>query len=98
MTISKVQEGDRLIIELEGQLDTLTAPVLEQEIGSISIEIKSLVFNFKYLDYISSSGLRVILVFQKLMNKQGGMVIQNVNEMIMDIFETTGFVDILTIE
>ncbi len=99
MTITKKTENELLTMELDGRLDTNTAPSLEQEINnSITEEVKKLVLDFKQLQYISSAGLRVLLATQKKMNKQGCMVIKNVNEMIMDVFHVTGFVDILTVE
>lgn len=99
MTITKKTENELLTMELDGRLDTNTAPSLEREINnSITEEVKKLVLDFKQLQYISSAGLRVLLATQKKMNKQGCMVIKNVNEMIMDVFHVTGFVDILTVE
>lgn len=83
-------------VALEGRLDTTTAPELEAE---LQLEgITELVLDFEKLDYVSSAGLRVLLATQKVMNRQGSMLISNVNEGIMEIFEITGFVDILTIE
>ena len=98
MTINKTQDGDKLTIALEGRLDTTTAPQLEGELRTAVEGIKELEFDLKDLAYISSAGLRVLLSAQKVMNKQGSMVIHNANEDIMDIFDVTGFVDILTIE
>lgn len=98
MTIDKKQEGTVLEIELEGRLDTITAPQLEKEIQGSLNGITELKFDFQRLAYISSAGLRVLLSTQKVMNKQGTMVIRNANEEIMEIFEVTGFVDILNIE
>ena len=98
MTINKTSNGTNLIIALEGRLDTTTAPQLETEVKSTLSDVKDLTFDFSRLDYISSAGLRVLLSAQKLMNKQGNMRITNVNETIMEVFDVTGFVDILTIE
>lgn len=98
MTITKTVEGTTLHIALEGRLDTTTAPQLEAEVKRSVEGISSLEFDFKALDYLSSAGLRVILAAQKIMNKQGRMVIRHVNETIMEVFEITGFTDILTIE
>lgn len=98
MEIKKLLEGTALTIELEGRLDTTTAPGLEAELKHNIGGVTELAFDFKALEYISSAGLRVILSAQKVMNKQGSMVIRNVNENVMDVFEVTGFVDILTIE
>lgn len=98
MTINKTLNGTNLIIALEGRLDTTTAPQLETEVKSTLSDVKDLTFDFSRLDYISSAGLRVLLSAQKVMNKQGNMRITNVNETIMEVFDVTGFVDILTIE
>ena len=98
MTINKNQNGSDLKIKLEGRLDTTTAPQLDEELKSSLDGITSLEFDFSNLEYISSAGLRVLLSAQKVMNKQGSMVIKNVNDEINEIFEVTGFVDILTIE
>lgn len=97
MDVEKKIEGNKLLIKIDGRLDTNTAPELEEELNKYLPEIKELVFNFKDLMYISSSGLRVILSTQKIMNKQGSMVIENVNDLVMEVFEATGFSDILTI-
>ncbi len=98
MTINKTQDGSRLEIAIEGRLDTMTAPSLEEEIKNSLEGIKELIFDFKDLAYVSSAGLRVLLSAQKTMNKQGTMTIRNANEEVMEIFEVTGFVDILTFE
>lgn len=98
MTINKTKNGNAMKIELEGRLDTTTSPQLEAELKEIENGVTDLEFDFKSLEYISSAGLRVLLAAQKIMNRQGKMVIKNVNENIMDVFEVTGFVDILTID
>lgn len=98
MTINKISEGEKLIIELEGRLDTSTTPQLEEELKNSITSVKELVFDFSKLEYISSAGLRVLLSSQKTMNKQGTMVIRNANDTIKEIFDVTGFVDILTIQ
>lgn len=98
MTIGKKQEGNNLTVCLEGRLDTLTSPELEAEFRQSLTGITELVVDMEKLAYISSAGLRVLLSAQKVMNKQGAMTIRNVSEEIMEIFEVTGFVDILTIE
>ena len=98
MTINKNQEGTKLEIALEGRLDTMTAPSLEEEVKNSVEGITELVFDLKDLVYVSSAGLRVLLSAQKTMNKQGSMKICNVNSDIMEIFDVTGFVDILVIE
>lgn len=98
MQINKQLSGATLTLEIEGRIDTTTAPVLEGELKhSVSSEIKDLVFDFAKVEYISSAGLRVLLAAQKVMKKQGTMVVKNVNDVIMEVFEVTGFSDILTI-
>lgn len=99
MTITKSTENAVLTLALEGRLDTNTAPELEKEVSTdLTADVQTLILDLKELEYISSAGLRVLLAAQKKMNKQGNMVIKNVNDMIMDVFQVTGFVDILTIE
>ena len=98
MTINKNLEGSKLEIALEGRLDTMTAPSLEEEVKNSIDGIKELIFDLKNLVYVSSAGLRVLLSAQKTMNKQGSMTIKNANEEVMEIFEVTGFIDILNIE
>jgi anti-anti-sigma factor len=98
MTINKTAEAGKLTISLEGRLDTGTAPQLEAELKASLDGVTTLVLDFAGLEYISSAGLRVLLGAQKVMAKQGGMVIRNVNEVISEVFEVTGFVDILNIE
>lgn len=97
MTIDKNIDGTKLEILLEGRLDTATAPLLEAELKESLRGITELVFDFAKLEYISSAGLRILLASQKMMNKQGSMALKNVNEAIEEIFEITGFSDILTI-
>ncbi len=98
MTIKKMRNGDELTIALIGRLDTNTAPDLEMELKSGLGNVKSLVFDMERLEYVSSAGLRVLLYAQKVMNRQGGMKICHANEMIMEVFDITGFTEILTIE
>ena len=98
MKITKKNENNGLIIEVEGRLDTTTAPELEAEIKASVDGLKSLIFDFSKLEYISSAGLRVLLSTQKIMNKQGNMIVRNVNESVLEVFEITGFSDILTIQ
>lgn len=98
MTIEKTAEGSTLCLNLIGRLDTTTAPQLEAEINQNINGITELSMDFSKLEYLSSAGLRVLLSTQKIMNKQGNMVLKNVNDTIMEVFEMTGFVDILTIE
>lgn len=98
MNIVKTRENDRMVLSLEGRLDTMTAPALEAEVKGSIDGVKELVFDFEKLEYVSSAGLRVLLASQKIMNKQGSMCIRHVNEVIMEVFEVTGFSDILTIQ
>ena len=98
MTIQKNLHGGTLSVVLEGRLDTTTAPQLEAELKASMDGITELDLDFEKLEYLSSAGLRVLLAAQKVMNKQGTMVIRHVNETIQEVFEVTGFVDILTIE
>lgn len=98
MTINQNKNGSKLVLAVEGRLDTTTAPQLESEIKSSISGITELEFDFSKLDYISSAGLRVLLSAQKIMNKQGNMVIHGASENLMEIFDVTGFIDILTIE
>lgn len=98
MTINKEVNGSSLTLTIEGRLDTTTAPQLEAEIKQSLAGVTELVLDMKELAYLSSAGLRVLLAAQKQMNKQGKMVLKNVCETIMEVFEVTGFVDILTIE
>ena len=98
MTIEKNLNGTELTVSISGRLDTTTAPQLEAEFKQSIDGVEKLILDFAALDYLSSAGLRVLLSAQKVMNKQGEMVIKNVNETINEIFEVTGFIDILTIE
>lgn len=98
MDIIKNLDGNKLVIALEGRLDTSTAPNLEAELKSSLDGVEELVLDFTKLEYISSAGLRVILGAQKTMTKQGQMKLTGVNDEVMEVFEITGFVDILTIE
>ena len=98
MTIQKTLNGSTLSVALEGRLDTTTAPQLEAELKAPMDGITELELDFEKLEYLSSAGLRVLLAAQKVMNKQGKMVIRHVNETIQEVFEITGFIDILTIE
>jgi len=98
MTIEKMRNNNELTVSLEGRLDTVTAPSLEEELKANLDGVQELVLDFQALEYISSAGLRVLLMAQKTMNKQGSMVIRNVNETIAEVFEITGFADMLTIE
>ena len=98
MTIQKALNGNKLDVALEGRLDTTTAPQLEAELKASLDGITELNLDFEKLEYLSSAGLRVLLAAQKVMNRQGKMVIRHVNETIQEVFEVTGFIDILTIE
>ena len=98
MTIEKTVNGSELTLTLSGRLDTTTAPQLEAELKRSIEGVTGLVLDFAALEYLSSAGLRVLLAAQKVMNKQGKMVIRHVNETIAEIFEITGFSDLLTIE
>ena len=98
MNIIKNKNGSKLTLALEGRLDTTTAPQLEGELKDALEGITDLELDFQNLEYLSSAGLRVLLAAQKVMNKQGKMTIHHVNETIHEVFEVTGFIDILTIE
>ncbi len=98
MEIKKAKNGNELDIAVEGRLDTTTAPLLEAELKQNINGIEKLVLDFSALEYLSSAGLRVLLSVQKIMNIQGKMIVKNVNDTIAEIFEVTGFADILTIE
>lgn len=98
MTIQKTVNENVLTVALSGRLDTTTAPQLESELKASMEGVQTLVLDFAELTYLSSAGLRVLLAAQKIMNKQGSMRVKNVNETIQEIFEVTGFCDILTVE
>ncbi len=97
MLITKTANGDELIIALDGRLDTTTAPELEAELGGLN-DVKALVMDMSKLVYISSAGLRVLLKAQKIMSKQGNMTVKNISQEIREIFEVTGFDELLNIE
>ena len=98
MIIEKNLNGASCVIAITGRLDTQTAPELEAELDTVFSGLKDLTFDMKRLEYISSAGLRVILKAQKTMNAQGSMKLTGVNDEIMEVFDITGFLDILTIE
>ena len=98
MEIIKKLEGKQLTIQLVGELNTVTAPEFDKVIKDDIKGVSTLILDFAKLDYLSSAGLRVLLLAQKTMNQQGNMVVRNVNSQILDIFEMTGFTNILTIE
>ena len=97
LNVNKTVENQIATVSLEGRLDTVTAPELEKELQALFPGLTELKLDFAKLDYISSAGLRVLLSAQKVMNKQGEMTLTNVSEAVMEIFEVTGFTDILTI-
>ena len=98
MKITKNVNGNIANIALEGRLDTTTAPELEKELKGVIESADALTLDFSKLDYISSAGLRVLLSAHKAMSKKGGMKVCNVNEIVNEVFDVTGFADILTIE
>ena len=98
MTINKSQNGSTLVIALEGRLDTMTAPELEAELNASLKDAEALEMDFTKLEYISSAGLRVLLSAHKAMSAKEGMTVKNVNEIVAEVFEVTGFADILNIE
>ena len=98
LNIETKRNASELTVELSGRLDTNTAPELEAALKTALEGVEELTFDLEKLDYISSAGLRVLLAAQKTMNRQGSMKVKNANEIIMEIFEVTGFADILTIE
>ena len=98
MTMNKKMNGTTLEIALEGRLDTITAPELEKELSESMADASGLTLDFGKLDYISSAGLRVLLSAHKAMSKKGGMKVIHVNEIVAEVFEVTGFSDILDIE
>ena len=97
MTINRKKDDSKLVLELLGRLDTTTATLFEDEINAITDNSVDLVLDFSELEYLSSPGLRVVLMAQKKMTKNGSLTVKNVNETVMEIFEITGFSDILTI-
>jgi len=99
LNITKEKAGDgELLVFLEGRLDTVTAPQLENELKDALDDVKKLVIDAAKLEYISSAGLRVFLSTQKIMNQKGKMIVKNLSEEVKEIFEITGFLDILTVE
>ncbi len=98
MTINTTNENGKVNVALSGRLDSVTVPELEAKLNDILEEAKELRFDFSELEYISSAGLRILLKAQKAMNAKGGMTVSGVNEVIMGVFDITGFADILTIE
>ena len=98
MTITKNLNGDQLVIALEGRLDTMTAPDLEQEIKTSLDNVKDLVVDMKNLEYVSSAGLRTLLIAKKTLHNKGNVKIINANDIVKEVFEVTGFDNLLDIE
>ena len=98
MTIEIKKNANELVLEITGRLDTITAPALDKTINENLEGVKTLILDLKSLEYISSAGLRVLLSAQKKMQQVGGMKVVNVCELVMEVFEMTGFADILNIE
>lgn len=98
LNITKKTENETAVFELEGRLDTVTSPDLENELRAAMESVRTLILDFEKLSYISSAGLRVLLSAQKIMNGKGEMKVLHVNNTIMEIFEVTGFTEVLTIE
>ncbi len=98
MTIEKTRNESSLTLAVAGRLETLTAPELEKVVKEELTGVTDLVFDLSALDYISSAGLRVLLSAQKIMNAQGAMKVTGANELVREVFDITGFADILTIE
>ena len=98
MTIDQKREGEKLSLIIDGRLDTTTAPQLEVVVRTALEGVNELIINLSKLEYISSAGLRVLLSAQKTMNKQGEMVITGVTDTVMEVFDVTGFTDILNIQ
>ena len=98
MTIAKIKNGNTLTLAIAGRLETMTAPELEKVVKEELTGVTDLVFDLSALEYISSAGLRVLLSAQKIMNAQGAMKVTGVNELVQEVFDITGFADILTIE
>lgn len=98
MEINKTKNGSSLNVAVEGRIDTVTAPEFESDVKAELDGVTALTLDFEKVNYISSAGLRVLLSLQKIMNKQGTMTVKNVNETVNDIFEVTGFSEILNVE
>ena len=98
MTIEKYRQGAELTVVLEGRLDTVSAPDLDAVVKNELLGVDTFILDLKKLQYTSSAGLRVILIAQKTMNKQGKLILKNVSESVMEVFEMTGLSDLLTIE
>lgn len=96
--MDKIRDNDMLTVKISGRLDSITAPQIEGDLKPDLVDIKRLELDIAGVDYVSSAGLRVLLIFQKQMNKSGAMVVRNVAPSVMELFDMTGFNDILTIE
>ena len=95
MVIERLMENEKLTLALNGRLDTTTASLVEDEIQALPIEVKNVVLDLANLEYVSSAGLRVILKLKKVMDRIGSLQVINVNELVLEVFEITGFADIL---
>ena len=98
MEVSMNRKGNELTVTIEGRLDTLTSPKLEEQLEPALVGVEKLVFDFADVKYISSAGLRILLTAMQIMDEQGEMSVRNVSPEVMDVFEGTGFVDNLNIE
>lgn len=98
MNVVKKMDGTTAEVAVEGRLDTTTAPALEQELNGIVPGADKLILDFSNLEYISSAGLRLLLATQRKMSEKGGMIVRHANEMVMEVFEVSGFTELLTIE
>ena len=98
MTINKISDGEKLTLAIAGRLDTNSSPKLEAELRQSVDGVTELIFDFSEVEYISSAGLRVLLAAQKVMNRQGSTKLIGVSDEVMEVFEITGFADMLTIE
>jgi anti-sigma B factor antagonist len=98
MTIEKHRQGAQLTVMIEGRLDTVSAPDLDAVVKNELLGVDTFILDLKKLQYTSSAGIRVILIAQKTMNKQGKLILKNVSEAVMEVFEMTGLSDLLTIE
>lgn len=98
MEVTKELNNNELLFRVSGRLDTTSSPVLEKELSEIEDNITTVILDFAKLEYVSSSGLRIILSLQKQMNKKGKLIIRNVGNMVKEVFDITGFSSILTIE
>ena len=98
MMIEKHRQGAELTVMLEGRLDTVSAPDLDAVVKNELLGVDTFILDLKKLQYTSSAGLRIILIAQKTMNKQGKLILKNVSEAVMEVFEMTGLSDLLTIE